>query len=115
MSDRPIPVPPLPGKAPVEAVSAAATPGLWERITTWASEHKALVYTVAGVTLLVTAGGVIYYVNDSNKSAKPSESPSGKRKNKKDRKKAKKEVEDAQKKEAESGMAKFIGERGVWL
>jgi mitochondrial import receptor subunit TOM70 len=104
MSDRPIPVPPLPGKAPIEAISAAGTPGLWERITTWASEHKAIVYTVAGVTLLVTAGGVIYYVNDSSKAAKTSDASSSKRKNKKDRKKAKKEAEDAQVKETETGM-----------
>lgn len=109
MTDRPIPVPPLPGKASVESLGAG-TPGLWDRITTWASEHKAAVYTIAGVTLLVTAGGVIYYVNDSNKSAKAPESSSSsaaaKRRNKKDRKKLKKEAEEAQKKEAESGRTR---------
>lgn len=38
---------------------------VWDRITTWASENKAVVYTIAGVTVAVAAGGVIYYSTNS--------------------------------------------------
>jgi mitochondrial import receptor subunit TOM70 len=105
MSDRPIPVPPIPNRAPLHVDTAsAASSSLWDRITTWASEHKAVVYTIAGVTLLVTAGGVYYYVSDSSGGAKPAEPTSEKKKSKKAKQKAKKEAEEAQKKEKEAGM-----------
>jgi import receptor subunit TOM70 len=45
---------------------AAAPPsGVWSRISTWASENKAVVYTVAGVAIVVTGAGVAYYLTDS--------------------------------------------------
>jgi import receptor subunit TOM70 len=81
--------------------SAGSSSSLWGRITTWASEHKAVVYTIAGVTLVVTAAGVVYYVNDSNKPKEPTSPPSKKNQAKKARRKAKKEAEDnAAKKDA---------------
>jgi import receptor subunit TOM70 len=45
----------------------ASTPpsSLWSRISTWASENKAVVYTVAGVAIIVTGAGVAYYLTDS--------------------------------------------------
>jgi len=43
-------------------------PSLWDRISTWASEHKAVVYTIAGVTVVATAAGAIYYFSDSGKA-----------------------------------------------
>jgi hypothetical protein len=42
---------------PVESSS------LWNRISNWASENKAVVYTIAGVTLVATSAGVVYYLN----------------------------------------------------
>lgn len=42
-------------------VPVTETSSLWDRISTWAAQNKTTVYTIAGVTLIVTAGGVIYY------------------------------------------------------
>jgi import receptor subunit TOM70 len=68
-SQVPVPVPPVPMRgAPVHftASSTAQPPSsLWDRVTSWASEHKAVVYTIAGVAVVVTAGGVAYYLTDS--------------------------------------------------
>lgn len=46
---------------------AASTPhsSVWDRITTWASENKAVVYTIAGVAVVVSGAGVAYYLLDS--------------------------------------------------
>ncbi len=38
---------------------------VWDRITNWASENKAIVYTITGVAVVVTGAGVVYYLNDS--------------------------------------------------
>jgi mitochondrial import receptor subunit TOM70 len=99
----PIPPQPLPVQLNPSVLPDAGSSSLWGRITAWASEHKAIVYTIAGVTLVVTAAGVVYYVNDSNNRSKEATSPSS-RKNqaKKARRKAKKEAED--------GTAKKEGE-----
>lgn len=45
----------------------ASTPSssLWDRISTWASENKAVVYTIAGVAVIATGAGVAYYLTDS--------------------------------------------------
>jgi hypothetical protein len=47
------------------SAAASSSPGVWDRITTWASEHKAVVYTVAGVAVVVTGAGVVYYLQNS--------------------------------------------------
>ena len=46
---------------------ASSTPpsSVWDRISTWASENKAVVYTIAGVAVVVTGAGVAYYLTDS--------------------------------------------------
>jgi import receptor subunit TOM70 len=84
-----------PGPFPVEIPpQVAQSSSLWDRITTWASEHKGTVYAIAGVTLVVTAAGTIYYLNDQNKEASSPGTPSAnKRKTKRDRKKAKERAE----------------------
>jgi import receptor subunit TOM70 len=97
-----LPIPREPRPIPLVEVPAPPS-SLWDRISTWASEHKGVVYTVAGVTLVVTAAGTIYYLSDSGKGATPPASPSGKRKSKKDRKKAKKEAEESVKEEPKTG------------
>ncbi|KAH8602238.1 mitochondrial precursor protein-like protein import receptor tom70 [Bisporella sp. PMI_857] len=48
-------------------VFASSTPpsSVWDRISNWASENKAAVYTIAGVAIVVTGAGVAYYLTDS--------------------------------------------------
>ena len=69
---------------------SASTSSLWDRITTWASENKATVYTIAGTVVVVTGAGAVYYFYGSRKSISES---SEKRKSKKERRKEKKEAE----------------------
>lgn len=45
------------------AIPVDASSGLWDRLTSWASENKAVVYTIAGVAFVVTGAGVVYYLN----------------------------------------------------
>ena len=45
--------------------SDASSLSIWERLTTWASENRAVVYTIAGVGVIVTGAGVAYYLSDS--------------------------------------------------
>ena len=54
--------------------TAPAPPAsLWERISTWSSENKAVVYTVAGVLVVSLAGGSVYYYNRRSKHQKDDE------------------------------------------
>lgn len=64
MSNQPYPVPPS-GGIPVQLASSTSQSSLWDRISTWASENKAVVYTIAGVAIVVTGAGVAYYLTDS--------------------------------------------------
>lgn len=49
--------------ADTTASIASSSQSVWDRITTWASENKAVVYTVAGVTVVVTGAGLVYYLS----------------------------------------------------
>ena len=69
---------------------------LWDRISQWASENKAVVYTIAGVAVVVSGAGVFYYLSDSRKTAKVEASEEVKRASKKERRRAKKEKEKEQ-------------------
>ncbi|PNH34326.1 hypothetical protein BJF96_g2578 [Verticillium dahliae] len=56
-------VPPMatrPVAVPVESSS------VWDRISTWASENKTVVYTIAGVAVVFTGAGVFYYLNSDS-------------------------------------------------
>ena len=72
---------------------------LWERVTTWASENKAAVYTIAGVGVIVTGVGISYYLSDSRSKGLESEK---KKPAKKSKRKARDEKEKQQS-EARSG------------
>ena len=48
-----------------ETVTVPADSSLWDRISTWVSENKAVVYTIAGVAVVVTGAGAVYYVRSS--------------------------------------------------
>ena len=99
MSEKTVPIPQSPRPIPLDtaAISSSSSSSLWDRITTWASEHKAVVYTIAGVTLVVTAAGVVYYVQDSSKASKAPESAKTAKNRKKKEKKRAKEAEQAAK------------------
>lgn len=88
----PFPGPPGSTFAPVTSASASATasPGVWDRITKWASENKALVYTVAGAAIVVTSAGAVYYFSGPKTTAQSSE----KKKSKKQRRAEKKRAEE---------------------
>lgn len=61
----------------------------------WVSENKALVYTIAGVAVVVTSAGVVYYLSDSSKPA--SSTSSTPKKSKTVRRKEKKKAEEKEK------------------
>ncbi|KAI1148434.1 mitochondrial precursor protein [Nemania diffusa] len=62
--------PPVPNLAKPIVVPVESS--VWDRFTNWASENKALVYTIAGVAVVVTGAGVVYYLNGDVTSKAPS-------------------------------------------
>lgn len=77
----------------IASKAGSTSQSLWDRLSNWASENKGVVYTIAGVTLVVTGAGAIYYVTSSSKTQAPVEE----RRSKKERRKAKKAAEEASK------------------
>ena len=69
--------------------SEPASLPVWDRLTTWASENKAAVYTIAGVAVVISGAGIAYYLSDSRKSLAAADER--KRLSKKERRKAKQE------------------------
>lgn len=67
-TNAPAPVLSAPGPFPV-GIPETGTSSFWDRLSSWASENKGVVYTIAGVTLVVGAGGAIYYFNSSDSSS----------------------------------------------
>lgn len=53
--------PPRPVAIPLDAPSST-----WDRLTSWVSENKAAVYTIAGVAVVVTGAGAVYYLNSDS-------------------------------------------------
>lgn len=84
--------------------SDLAPSSTWDRITTWASEHKAVVYTAVGVAVVVSGAGVIYYLSDS----KPKDHPSEK---KKSSKKAKRKSAQDKEPQQDQGQAREAEQR----
>lgn len=73
-------------------IEQASSPSLWDRVSNWVSENKAVAYTIAGTVVVVTAGGVVYYLSSSDRNL---EAQSKARKSKKERRKEKKEQQEA--------------------
>ncbi|KAL8695752.1 MAG: hypothetical protein Q9224_003186 [Gallowayella concinna] len=69
---------------------------LWDRLSTWASQNKAIVYTIAGVVIVITGAGVVYYNSESRTIGRESGLDEKKRASKKERRKAKKEKDKEQ-------------------
>lgn len=80
---------------PVAIDASRAPASLWDRVSTWVSDNKAVAYTIAGTVVVVTGAGAVYYFS-TQKGGAFSE-PSEKRKSKKERRKEKKAAEDAAK------------------
>lgn len=104
----PVPLPPVTQSEQLEGVASSSAPSLFERISTWASENKAAVYSIAGITLIATAAGVYYY---SDARALPkSEDSAARRKSKKDRRKGKKDAgEDSKSDFTNKGSLSYYG------
>ncbi|PNY26370.1 Mitochondrial import receptor subunit tom70 [Tolypocladium capitatum] len=79
------PLPSMPPGRPT-AIPVDAPSSAWDRITSWVSENKAVVYTIAGVAVVVTGAGV-YYLN-SDATSKADSSPKLSKKEKRKRKEA---------------------------
>ncbi|CAK7204544.1 TOM (translocase of outer membrane) complex component [Sporothrix eucalyptigena] len=80
-------VPPFPTTA-AAASSVADNSSLWDRATTWASENKAVVYTIAGAAVVAAGAGVVYYSKNSKADATPKLSKKERRKRKEAERKA---------------------------
>ena len=110
MSNQPVLVAPV--RAPtLDSTSLSSQPsssGFWDRVSTWASENKAVVYTIAGVAVVVTGAGVVYYLSDSRKESR---SDTERRASKKERRKAKKgkDAVDVEKKSAPQEPGRLYG------
>ncbi|RYP64950.1 hypothetical protein DL771_008519 [Monosporascus sp. 5C6A] len=71
---------PVSPRAPVAI--PVESPSVWDRITNWASENKTIVYTIAGVAVVFTGAGVVYYLNSDSASAQSKLSKKERRKRK---------------------------------
>jgi len=80
------------------ASASPSSSSLWDRISAWASDNKATVYTIAGVTVVVSAGAIYYF---NSQPAPSDEAATERKKAKKDKKRAKKEAEKSEKAPAE--------------
>merc|ERR1712144_71991 len=85
------------GKPFPDFASSAPPSSVWERISTWASENKAVVYTIAGVAVVVSGAGVAYYLTDSKTNTIGRESPKKPKKEKRRKKEEEKKAADLEK------------------
>ncbi len=92
MSSETVPFPSAPNTAldTSSLSSQSSSLPLWDRLSTWASENKAVVYTIAGVAVVISGAGVVYYLSDSRKGPKDSAQEQEKKPSKKAKRKAKK-------------------------
>lgn len=98
-SPSPLPQPAKDIVLDTSTLPASSTASVWDRISKWVSENKAIVYTIAGVAVVVTSAGVVYYLSDSNKATKTA-APTEKKKSKNQRRKEKKKAEEEKKAKA---------------
>ncbi|KAI0134498.1 import receptor [Xylariales sp. AK1849] len=98
-SAAPAPMPP-----PASPVTIPVESSTWDRITSWASENKTLVYTIAGVTLVATGAGAVYYLNSDSKP-KPSSQPKLSKKERRKRKEADRQAETEKAAESQTESA----------
>jgi import receptor subunit TOM70 len=94
-SETPLPATPTQVVLDTSKLPASSTQSVWDRISNWVSENKAVVYTIAGVAVVVTGAGVVYYLSDSKKPASAASTTPKKSKNQ--RRKEKKKAEEKEK------------------
>lgn len=90
-SESPLPTPAQNVVLDTSKLPASSSASVWDRISNWVSENKALVYTIAGVAVVVTSAGVVYYLSESSK---PSSASTAQKKSKNQRRKEKKKAEE---------------------
>lgn len=56
----------FPSTPQASTLTVPADSSVWDRISTWASENKAIVYTLAGAAVVVTGAGAVYYIRSSS-------------------------------------------------
>jgi hypothetical protein len=95
-SESPLPQPVKNVVVDTTSLPASSSASVWDRISKWVSENKALVYTIAGVAVVVTSAGVVYYLSDSGRTT-PAPAPTEKKKSKNQRRKEKKKAEEEKK------------------
>ena len=94
MSSEAVPIPRSGTNLGTSSLSSdASSLPFWDRLSTWASENKVVVYTIAGVTVAISGAGVAYYLSDSRKGPKDPVVEDKKRLSKRERRKAKQENE----------------------
>lgn len=91
-SESPLPTPAQTVVLDTAKLPASSSSSVWDRVSNWVSENKAAVYTIAGVAVVVTGAGVVYYLSDSSKPAPPVH-----KKSKTQRRKEKKAAEEEKK------------------
>ncbi|KAK1760582.1 mitochondrial outer membrane 72K protein [Echria macrotheca] len=96
--------PSVPEVPQATTVTVPADSSFWDRISNWVSENKAIVYTIAGVAIVVTGAGAVYYVRSSG-SQDSETTPRPSKKERRKRKQAEREAEAAQKAAGEGKTA----------
>ncbi|KAK9456509.1 hypothetical protein V1511DRAFT_486330 [Dipodascopsis uninucleata] len=95
------------GSPLVVAAPTSASTSLWDRVSKFVSDNKALVYSISAVTFVVVSGAGVYYVMYNKKSqpstGRPSSSTAAdKKRAKKEKRRQKKEKERQEAKEEKS-------------
>ncbi|KAK0626899.1 mitochondrial import receptor subunit-like protein [Immersiella caudata] len=80
---------------PPQATVTTADPSLWDRVSTWVSENKAVVYTIAGVAVVITGAGAVYYIRSGSENKDKDGAPRPSKKERRKRKQAEREAEKA--------------------
>lgn len=102
-SESPLPQPAKNIVVDTASLPASSSASVWDRVSKWVSENKALVYTIAGVAVVVTSAGVVYYLSDTGRTAQaPAPAEKKKSKNQRRKEKEKKKAEEEKKAKAAS-------------
>lgn len=102
-NELPLPTPTQNVVLDTSKLTESSSTSVWDRITNWVSENKAVVYTIAGVAVVVTGAGVVYYLNDSSKAT-----PQAPKKSKNQRRKEKKKAEEEKAASVKEGMCSCL-------
>ena len=106
--------PPPPAFEPTTLVDVAPAPssGFWDKLSDWAAKNKALVYSIAGVAVVVTGAGAVYYLRNGGESsgngAAGGQSASKKKKSRSQRRKEKKKADESKKDDEKTEEGMFV-------